>query len=45
MRGVDVVGPACKAGQHTVAILAELGYSPQAIDDLLARRIVSAATV
>ena len=42
MRGVDAVGPACKAGQHTVAILAELGYSPQAIDDLLARKIVTA---
>jgi crotonobetainyl-CoA:carnitine CoA-transferase CaiB-like acyl-CoA transferase len=43
MHGVDEVGPACKAGQHTVAILAELGYSPEAIDDLLARRIVAAS--
>jgi crotonobetainyl-CoA:carnitine CoA-transferase CaiB-like acyl-CoA transferase len=42
MHGVDEVGPACKAGQHTVAILAELGYSPEAIDDLLARHIVAA---
>ena len=42
MHGVDEVGPACRAGQHTVAILGELGYSPEAIDDLLARRIVAA---
>jgi crotonobetainyl-CoA:carnitine CoA-transferase CaiB-like acyl-CoA transferase len=42
MHGVDEVGPACKAGQHTVAILGELGYSAEAIDDLLARRIVAA---
>ena len=44
MHGVDEVGPACKAGQHTVAILAELGYSPEAIDDLLARHIVAATS-
>ena len=44
MHGVDEVGPACKAGQHTVAILTELGYSPEAIDDLLARRIVAATS-
>jgi len=43
MRGVDEVGPACRAGQHTVAILTELGYSPAAIDDLLARNIVGAS--
>jgi len=42
MHGVDEVGPACRAGQHTVAILGELGYSPEAIADLLARRIVAA---
>jgi crotonobetainyl-CoA:carnitine CoA-transferase CaiB-like acyl-CoA transferase len=44
MHGVDEVGPACKAGQHTVAILTELGYSPAAIDDLLARKIVAATS-
>lgn len=43
MRGVDEVGPACAAGQHTVAILRELGYSDDAIDDLLARNVVAAA--
>ena len=43
MRGVDEVGPACAAGEHTVAILRELGYSDDAIDDLIARRIVAAA--
>jgi crotonobetainyl-CoA:carnitine CoA-transferase CaiB-like acyl-CoA transferase len=43
MRGVDQVGPACAAGQHTVAILRELGYDDATIDDLLARRIVAGA--
>jgi crotonobetainyl-CoA:carnitine CoA-transferase CaiB-like acyl-CoA transferase len=43
MRNVDEVGPACAAGQHTIAILRELGYSDDAIDDLLARNIVAAA--
>jgi crotonobetainyl-CoA:carnitine CoA-transferase CaiB-like acyl-CoA transferase len=43
MRGVDEVGPSCRAGQHTVAILRELGYDDAAIEDLLARRIVAAA--
>src|SRR5204862_1269838 len=42
MRGGDEVGPACRAGQHTVAILGGLGYSPEAIADVLARRIVPA---
>lgn len=43
MHGVDEVGPACRAGQQTVAILTELGYTPDAIDDLLARHIVAAS--
>ena len=42
MHGVDEVGPACRAGQHTVAILTELGYTAEAIDDLLTRKIVAA---
>ncbi|HEV8297016.1 MAG TPA: CoA transferase [Acidimicrobiales bacterium] len=42
MRGVDAVGGASLAGEHTVAILEELGYSRAAIDDLLARNIVRA---
>jgi crotonobetainyl-CoA:carnitine CoA-transferase CaiB-like acyl-CoA transferase len=42
MAGVGTVGGACTAGQHTVAILAELGYDRPSIDDLLARDIVRA---
>jgi crotonobetainyl-CoA:carnitine CoA-transferase CaiB-like acyl-CoA transferase len=40
MRGVDEVGGACLAGQHTRPILAELGYEPHEIESLVARGIV-----
>jgi crotonobetainyl-CoA:carnitine CoA-transferase CaiB-like acyl-CoA transferase len=40
MRGVDEVGGACQAGQHTRAILTELGYSDEEIASLSARGIV-----
>jgi crotonobetainyl-CoA:carnitine CoA-transferase CaiB-like acyl-CoA transferase len=33
-------GPACLVGQHTRAILAELGYSDEQVSDLHARSIV-----
>jgi crotonobetainyl-CoA:carnitine CoA-transferase CaiB-like acyl-CoA transferase len=34
------VAPSCLLGEHTTAILAELGYVDEQIDDLLARRVV-----
>ncbi len=34
------VGAACLTGQHTDAILAELGYGPDQIADLKGRRVV-----
>ena len=40
MRGVDRVGGACLAGQHTRAILAELGYTTNEIDRLVAAGVV-----
>ena len=32
--------PACTLGQHTDAVLRELGYGEQAIEDLAARRVI-----
>ncbi len=43
MRGVDELGGACVAGQHTRAILAELGYSSEQIESLIERGIVGEA--
>jgi crotonobetainyl-CoA:carnitine CoA-transferase CaiB-like acyl-CoA transferase len=43
MRGVDELGGACVAGQHSRAILAELGYSSAQIDSLIERGIVGEA--
>ncbi len=40
MRGVDELGGACLAGQHSRAILAELGYAPEQIDSLIERGVV-----
>jgi hypothetical protein len=34
------LGPACGIGEHTERILAELGYSAQAIGDLLAGGVI-----
>jgi crotonobetainyl-CoA:carnitine CoA-transferase CaiB-like acyl-CoA transferase len=34
------LGPACSTGEHTEPILAELGYSPSAISDLLNENVV-----
>ena len=43
MRGVDELGGACVAGQHSRAILAELGYTPAQIESLIERGIVGEA--
>ncbi len=43
MRGVDRVGGACLAGQHTRAILSELGYATADIDRLVATGVVGVA--
>jgi crotonobetainyl-CoA:carnitine CoA-transferase CaiB-like acyl-CoA transferase len=34
------LGPACSVGEHTESILAGLGYSPEAIDTLLAEGVI-----
>jgi crotonobetainyl-CoA:carnitine CoA-transferase CaiB-like acyl-CoA transferase len=34
------VAPSCLLGEHTEAILAELGYSPEQIADLETRKVV-----
>jgi crotonobetainyl-CoA:carnitine CoA-transferase CaiB-like acyl-CoA transferase len=34
------VAPGCLVGQHTAAILAELGYAPERIDELTAQGTV-----
>jgi crotonobetainyl-CoA:carnitine CoA-transferase CaiB-like acyl-CoA transferase len=39
-RSESVAEPGCLLGQHTDSILAELGYSPEAIADLRQRKIV-----
>ena len=40
-RSATVAEPGALAGQHTDAILAELGYSAEAIADLRERKIVA----
>jgi crotonobetainyl-CoA:carnitine CoA-transferase CaiB-like acyl-CoA transferase len=40
MDGVGAVGGACRIGEHTRSILAEIGYGADEIDDLFARGVV-----
>lgn len=39
-RSATRAGPGCLVGQHTEALLAELGYTPAQIDDLAERNVV-----